>query len=153
MSLFGPPNVEKLRAKRDLKGLLLALTSQSYPDARRAAREALTADVDLLVTGYLENNDAMEAQMRTTKAPASHKRVVLHGLMKDALAEIGPPAVPALLEAVRAAGGRNLTVIGEVLRKMANCDNALTCALDDPDEHVGAAAADALRAVAARRDT
>ena len=43
MSLFGPPDVEKLESKRDVKGLIGALGYQKdpYGDLRRAAAEAL----------------------------------------------------------------------------------------------------------------
>src|SRR5450759_2332909 len=41
MPLFGPPNVEKLKAKRDVKGLIKALGYQKDPAVRRAAAEAL----------------------------------------------------------------------------------------------------------------
>ena len=41
MPLFGPPNIEKLRAKGNVKGLIKALGYQKDADVRRNAVEAL----------------------------------------------------------------------------------------------------------------
>ncbi len=52
MSLFGPPNVEKLKAKGNIKGLIKALDYQKDLDVRKAAAKAL---------GQLGNKQAREA--------------------------------------------------------------------------------------------
>ena len=41
MGLFGPPNVEKLKAKRDVKGLIKALNYKKYSNIRWSAANAL----------------------------------------------------------------------------------------------------------------
>jgi HEAT repeat protein len=41
MRVFGPPNVEKMKARRDVKGLMEALRYQKDPEVRRAAAQAL----------------------------------------------------------------------------------------------------------------
>ena len=41
MPLFGPPNVDKLKAKRDVKGLSRALSYQKDDEVRRRAAKAL----------------------------------------------------------------------------------------------------------------
>ena len=41
MGLFGPPNVEKLKGKRDLKGLIKALRYKRDGGVRSSAAEAL----------------------------------------------------------------------------------------------------------------
>ncbi len=43
MGLFGPPNVEKMKAKRDVKGLIQALGYQKGSNVRRGAAVALGA--------------------------------------------------------------------------------------------------------------
>jgi len=43
MPLFGPPNVEKLGARRDIAGLVKALAYEKDSDVRRAAAGALGA--------------------------------------------------------------------------------------------------------------
>ena len=41
MPLFGPPNVEKLKAKGNVKGLIKALDYKKDASVRRAAAKAL----------------------------------------------------------------------------------------------------------------
>jgi hypothetical protein len=41
MSIFGPPNVEKMEANRDIKGLIKALGYKKDPNLRKAAILAL----------------------------------------------------------------------------------------------------------------
>ena len=43
MWLFGPPNVEKMKAKRDVKGLIKALHYENDGNVRSAAAMALIA--------------------------------------------------------------------------------------------------------------
>jgi HEAT repeat protein len=41
MGLFGPPNIEKLKAKQDLEGLVKALDNKKYADVRCQSAKAL----------------------------------------------------------------------------------------------------------------
>ena len=80
MGLFGPPNVEKLRARRDFDGLIKALDYKKSESVSSHAAEAL---------GQIGDARAVEALIATLGQmwPAA----------KNALAKIGSPAVESLL--------------------------------------------------------
>ena len=61
MPLFGPPNVEKLKAKRDVKGLIKALGYQKDGHVRNAAAGVLgqigdTRAVELLIAALKDRD-------------------------------------------------------------------------------------------------
>jgi hypothetical protein len=85
MPLFGPPNIEKLREKGDIKGLIKALGYQKDAAVRQAATEALVeigaSAVEPLITA-LEDSTACDAAI-------------------EVLTGIGLPAVGPLIAAAR----------------------------------------------------
>ena len=89
MSLFGPPDVEKLKAKRDVNGLIKALSYQKSGQVRREAAEAL---------GKIGDARAIEPLIAALKA--EHKNDYRTRLnMIDVLGDLGDSrAIPALLE-------------------------------------------------------
>jgi HEAT repeat protein len=65
MPLFGPPNVEKLKAKRDAPGLIKALGYQKDGHVREAAAEAL---------GQIRDARAVEPLIAALKDPYANVR-------------------------------------------------------------------------------
>ena len=64
MGLFGPPNIEKMKAKCDIDGLIKALDYQKDPGVRRAAAEALgdlkeARSVGLLIVALKDENNSV----------------------------------------------------------------------------------------------
>ena len=87
--LFGPPNVEKLEAKRDVKGLIRALNYMKYVYVRKNAVEAL---------GKIGDNRAVEPLIAALNDSDSDVREYA----ADALGEIGDKrAVEPLIVALR----------------------------------------------------
>ena len=60
MALFGPPNIEKLKEKRNVKGLIKALGYEKDESVRNAAVDALKEigdpAVDGLISSLADNN-------------------------------------------------------------------------------------------------
>jgi HEAT repeat protein len=114
--LFGPPDVENLKSKRDIKGLEKALTYQQDENIRSSAAKALgelksMQSVESLITTLKDN----EWHVRKAAATAlgqigdaravyplisTHKHVDVRNAAIDALAKIGVPAVESLLTAI-----------------------------------------------------
>ena len=92
MGLFGPPNVEKLKAKGDVPGLIKALGRQKDSALRQAASTAL---------GHLRDACAVEPLIRRL----AQKKGLLAMTFAEAAALVGglPPPRPALCDA--GAGG------------------------------------------------
>ncbi|MDI7274909.1 MAG: HEAT repeat domain-containing protein, partial [Anaerolineae bacterium] len=93
MPLFGPPNVEKLKAKRDVAGLVKALKSPNW-EVRRNAATAL---------GEIGDRQAVEALIASLQDPEGavrHHAVVALGKLGDRRAL---PALRTMLFAVRLA--------------------------------------------------
>ncbi|MHA1280458.1 MAG: HEAT repeat domain-containing protein [Candidatus Helarchaeota archaeon] len=84
MPLFGPPNIEKLKAKRNVKGLIKALDYEKDWKVRRDAVLALKHIGDVNAIGPLIN---------ALKDKKVYYEVV------QALAKIGTPAVEPLIAA------------------------------------------------------
>ena len=82
-SLFGPPNVQKLRAKGDVKGLIKALSYKKDSLVRQAAARAL---------GQIGDAQAVEPLIAALKDPESH----CDWDAKKALVQIGTPALEPL---------------------------------------------------------
>jgi HEAT repeat protein len=91
MGLFGPPNVDKLRAKRNIEGLLEALEYRKDDSVRGAAIKAL---------GEIGDSRAVEPLIAVLRDG--------HGSVRDAaavaLGEIGAPAVEPLIVALKTPG-------------------------------------------------
>jgi hypothetical protein len=85
--LFGPPNVEMMKAKGDIKGLIKALGYQKGDHVREAAADALVQigapAVEPLINGLKHEDD----QVREAAA--------------DALVQIGAPAVEPLINGLK----------------------------------------------------
>jgi HEAT repeat protein len=106
MPLFGPPDVEKLEAKRDVRGLVRALGYKKDAKVRQAAAEALGRIGDPVAVGGLVAALGDERGVR--------------GAAIEALAEIGKSAVEPLISvledadwAVRRSATTALTKIGD----------------------------------------
>lgn len=86
MSLFGPPNVEKLKAKRDVKGLIKALGYEKDMKVRQAAAEAL---------GQIGDAQAVEPLVRALKHRYmySDEKTPVWEAAEEALLKIGDARV------------------------------------------------------------
>jgi HEAT repeat protein len=90
MSFLGSPDVEKMRAKKDVKGLIRALGYQKDVDTRRDAARTL---------GEIGDPAAVEPLIQLLRTESPGSRVQKSAMW--ALAEIGGPAVESLIEALR----------------------------------------------------
>ena len=89
MGLFGPPNIEKMKAKRDVQGLIEALGYQKDASIRSAAARAL---------GELKDVQAVEPLIATLKDSDSK----VSELAAEALGKIGDArAVEPLIAAAQ----------------------------------------------------
>jgi HEAT repeat protein len=86
MGLFGPPNIEKMKAKRDVKGLIKALGYQKDSSVRKQAAETL---------GEIGDARAVEPLI------AALYDAYLRDAATDALVSIGTPAVEPLIAALK----------------------------------------------------
>ena len=80
MPLFGPPNVEKLKAKRDVKGLIKALGYQEDDEIRSRAAAAL---------GEIGDTRAVEpliAALKDSRYSVGQQAALALGSMRDARA-------------------------------------------------------------------
>ena len=133
MPLFGPPNVEQLKAKRNVKGLVKALLYRKDAGVRESAAAAL---------------ESLGWQPDTGGAGAAYWAVKHQW---DKCIEIGAPAVKPLLVAlqdkeasVRWAAAGALGQIGD-----AGAVSSLVAALEDADAEVRGAAVQALTRIGA----
>ena len=90
MGLFGPPNVEKLKAKKDVNGLIKALSYQKDPSVNQAAAKAL---------GQIGDARAIEPLI---VALNNRNRLVIQAVA-TALVWFGAPAVKPLVSAIKTA--------------------------------------------------
>ncbi len=125
MGFFGPPNIEKMKAKNDVKGLVKALGYQKDEDVRKAAAEALSrigAPAVEPLTSALKDKDAdvcsaaaralgrigdpRAVEPLTTALGSKSKRV--REAVAEALGEIGDPraVVPLIATLMRYPIGR-----------------------------------------------
>lgn len=95
MSLFGPPNVEKLKAKKDISGLIKALNFTKDDNIRQAAAQAL---------GEIGDRRAVEPLITVLNDTDWEKRVEnlpVRCAAATALGQIGDPgAIESLSEAL-----------------------------------------------------
>lgn len=133
MFLFGPPNVEKMKARRNVKGLIKA--TGYTKDSGQIRQSAILALIEM---GEL----AVKPLIRALK----DKREIVREAAVEALCKIGAPAVESLIAAlkdpsvdVRKAAARILGNIGD-----ARAVKPLIDALNDADPHVRITVAGAL---------
>lgn len=112
MGLFGPPNVEKMKAKRDVEGLIKALDYQKEPGIRKAAAAALGQLGDAravapliaaLRDGYLRKTAAEALDhlgWQPTQDENGARYLIVMGEV-DKCAAIGAPAVEPLILALK----------------------------------------------------
>ena len=133
MPLFAPPNVEELKAKRDVPGLIKALAYEKDWRVRRTAAEAL---------GQIRSTRAFEpliAALRDTNEP-------IRQASAEALAKIGGPALEALAVRVsdpdRHVRWRAASALGKTSDPRAL--DLLRTAKADPDQSVREVATEGL---------
>ena len=130
MPLFGTPNVEKMKVKRDLKGLVKALAYRKSADVRESAAQALET------LGWQPDNSEAGAAYWAVK----HQW--------DRCIEIGRPAVEPLLialdqeKAIRLPAAAALGKIGD-----ARATSSLVAALEDEDADMRGAALEGLKRI------
>ena len=131
MFLFGRPNVEKMKEKRDIKGLVKVLTSDSYRrwDAAEALVEIGKPSVELLCT-----------VLKTTNKHELENAAYVLGRIGDSR------AVEPLCAALKASGSQVRLNAAIALGKIgdARAVDLLCAALKDTESQVRLAAADAL---------
>ena len=145
MSLFGPPDVKKLEAKGDVKGLINALGYRRDQQSDYKAGFVRTAAAVALAR--IGDARAVEPLITTLSDPTGGVCTAA----VEALVEIGVPAVEPLVAAligpnpgwsVRKAAVETLGKIGD-----ARAVEPLVAALGDQDEFVRRDASEALAAV------
>ena len=141
MPLFGPPNVRKLEANKDLRGLIKALRYKKDEDVRVNAARAL---------GQIGGARAVRP---LTKALADNESSVRREATK-ALGQIGDPqAVEALAGALEDGDSWVRREAAEALGKIGDprAVEALAAALDDSDSQVRVWAASSLKQIGDQR--
>jgi HEAT repeat protein len=149
MGLFGPPNIEKLKTRRDVQGLIRALTYKKDPSVRAAAAAAL---------GEIGQPSAIEPLITALLDVAGE--AVVHNAAHSALVKIGAPAVEPLIGTMRRKSddpdnfvsvGMAVWVLGDIADKRAV--EPLIAALGDQNENglVRAVSASALGKIADAR--
>ena len=138
MELSSPPNIEKMEAKHDIKGLVKALGYQKDVDIREAAAFALERIGDVRAV------EPLIATLKDTYTSVRHAAV-------DALVKIGAPAVKPLIAALRDSDKNVRYLAVNALCKLgdARAVEPLTAALKDSDKDVRYAAVDALGKIGA----
>ena len=139
MGLFGPPNIEKLKAKKDVDGLIKALTHRDE-SVRKIAAEAL-GDV-----GGLRAVDPLTAAMRDEATPVAIAAA-------EALGKIGGSTavyrlasaprsiqVPALQALASLARWGNTSAVEELVSALSDSDPAAQAVASHALGDIGAAA-------------
>lgn len=131
MPVFGPPNVEKLKAKRHVKGLIKALGYQKDPAVRKAAAEVL---------GEIKDARAVEPLISALRD--THKN--MRQAAAEALGKLGDiravePLIGELGRDVRQVAAKALGLLGD-----ARAVEPLIVALKDRDNNMRQTAAVAL---------
>jgi len=119
MPLFSPPNIEQMKAKRDITGLIKALGYQKDKSVRMSATMALgqigdARAVDSLIAALKDENSNVRGNIADALGKIGDKRAVVplifalkdkdYGVRRaavDALGKIGQPAVEPLLVILR----------------------------------------------------
>ena len=105
MALFGPPNVDKLAAKRDLKGLAKALTN----------RDAAVRDAAARALGEIDGPEAVPLVV-VELTGQDDERVIETGA--GALRAMGGHAVPVLVAGLRGAPSDKRPAYGALLGRL-----------------------------------
>jgi HEAT repeat protein len=133
MPLFGPPNVDKLKGKKDIEGLIDVLIHQKDARLRDVAARALgeladARSVEPLFAALLDADTSVRESATL------------------ALARVGAPAAPKLVAALRNPRSSLRTVSAKLLGSIGGEAplQALIEATDDPDWHVREAAMESL---------
>lgn len=142
MSLFGPPNVEKMKAKKDVSGLIKALSYTKDSDIRKAAADALGEIGDLRAVEPLISSQNLDSFVREAAISAlgeiGDPRAVepLVAALKDlnplvreaaarALGEIGDPrAVEFLVAALKDSDNKMKRIVVQTLGKIGDSQAA-----------------------------
>jgi HEAT repeat protein len=95
MGLFGPPNIENLKAKRDMQGLIKALDYTKDSSVRVAAAEAL---------GEIRDERAIEPLIFLLQDVPENLRLAAF----NSLLDIGAPAVESLIRVINTSGQRSI---------------------------------------------
>jgi HEAT repeat protein len=117
MGLFDPPDVEKMKAKRDVKGLIKALGYRKDESVRQAAAGALAQigvpAIEPLIVAFKDEHiyvrQAAAEAMRQIGTPAIEPLIAalggsdinVHQTTVDALSKIGAPAVEPLIATLK----------------------------------------------------
>jgi len=160
MPLFGPPDIAKLEAKRDVNGLTKALGYQKDPTVRRRAADALGGIRDLsavepLIASLADTDHDVRAAITNALGQIGDERAVnplvaklddkdpaVREAISKALCRIGHPSVEPLLSVLKRGDRRAAEILGEIGDPRALAD--LDISLGDNRDGVSAAAADAL---------
>ncbi len=118
MSWFGPPNIEKLKAKGDISGLVKALNYKKDATVRKSAVIALGE------TGSSQALEPLIATLKDVNSDVRESAVII-------LAKIGAPAVEPLVAALRDCDG---DMRQAVTKALAEIRAAAIVALRDNDE-------------------
>ena len=137
MPLFGPPNVDRLKARGDDLGLIKALEYQKNWRVRRDAAVAL---------GQIGDASAVAPLMSALKSPA----VDVRKSAAEALGQIGDrgaaePLIAALKDASWSVRRAAADALGQI--RDPSAIEGLRAALEDHDSNVRRAATDALGAL------
>ncbi len=114
MALFGPPDTEKMKIRRDLKGLVGALKYQRSSQVRKNAAAALA---ELATT---MSPDSMEGAVLPLIAALEDNDSAVVTMVVQALSVIGRPAVLPLISALRAAKEGTREGAARALGRLAN---------------------------------
>jgi hypothetical protein len=132
MALFGPPNVDKMKARKDVKGLIKALGYREDAGVRRAAAQVL---------GELGDVRAVEPLI----AVLEDKDAWTRGHAVEALVKMGDPAVGPLIAALEDGSWLASSAAVEALGNIRlPAVEPLIAALKDEKRQVRSAAARAL---------
>lgn len=133
MPLFGPPNIDKLKSKQDIRGLIKALTDTKHAGTGSAAAHALVE------AGAPAVDPLFDALRHSDGVARARAAVVLGAIGDDRAVE---PLLAALRDesaGVRMGAARSLGQVAD-----ARAVEPLIAALADPDADVRPLAAEAL---------
>ena len=140
LPLFGPPNVDRFKARGDVLELIKALDYPKHWRVRRDAAEAL---------GEIGDPDAVEPLIGVLRDDNPSVRMSA----AEALGQIGDVrAVEPLIAAMKEASWSVRRAAAEALGRIGDPDatDALTAALEDHDSNVRRAATESLEAIASQ---
>ncbi|MGA2436258.1 MAG: HEAT repeat domain-containing protein [Bryobacteraceae bacterium] len=170
MGRFGSPNVDKMKAKGDVDGLMKALHYQEDYGVREAAADALvkigTPTVEPLIAALLDSDSDVRKQAISVLGQIGDARAVgpLMAALRDsdrdgrrwavdALVRIGVPAVEPLIATLKDSDSDVRRWVVDALGQIgdARAVETLIVALKDNVSYVREAAANALKQIGAAR--